>query len=170
MVTGTIKSVLSIQALALWPGCWKSVSNDADSSGNKNWEEEIAGSKSLARGDSSCTKAAASSSTSWVNLCASLCLAFLSGMFLPHWYLRKDAGVISGFGQEPLVLAGCNSNSMWKVLISSSGGAVTCRERPNTTQSLQLRALYFDFYMSLLRDSKPHRAQGDDLWIDSQWL
>lgn len=29
MLTTTIKSVLSLQALALWPCCWKSVSNDA---------------------------------------------------------------------------------------------------------------------------------------------
>lgn len=29
MLTATIKSVLSAQALALWPCCWKRVSNDA---------------------------------------------------------------------------------------------------------------------------------------------
>lgn len=32
-----------------------------------------------------------------------------------------------------LVRAGCNSNSMWKLYVSSSGSAVTCRDPPDTS-------------------------------------
>lgn len=43
MLTATIKPVLSVQALALWPCCWRSVSNDAVSSGNKTGRRKLRG-------------------------------------------------------------------------------------------------------------------------------
>lgn len=57
MLTAAIKSLLSTQALALWPCCWRSVSNDGVyTMGYKNWEEEIIGSKSLGSGAAPSTK------------------------------------------------------------------------------------------------------------------
>lgn len=47
MLTAAIKSVLSAQALALWPCCWKSVSNDASSSGNKTGRRKLPGQSHL---------------------------------------------------------------------------------------------------------------------------
>ncbi|MED6257575.1 hypothetical protein ATANTOWER_027198 [Ataeniobius toweri] len=60
------QAMLNLKALALWPCCWRSMSNDAVyTSGYKSWEEEIVGSKSLGSGAASGTK-----SRSSVELCA----------------------------------------------------------------------------------------------------
>lgn len=153
-------------------------------SGYKNWEEEIVRSKSPARGGSSRTKAAEFTSG----------LSFASPLLSNKpeaWTRDRFVHLLEQFmclKQRKVTV--CHQQWVWCLLdvtatpcgscVCSSGGAVTCRDSPKTTRSLNtidffcvLWPSYFIFFCKIMKIGmylKREGTQGDDLWIDSQWF
>ena len=139
MLTTTIKSVLSLQALALWPCCWRSVGNDAIyTSGNKTGRRKLSGQSHSKAADSRPTKAAAFKSRSWVDLDA---------FFVPSLLFLSAWRNLDAWADHESVHLRRQRWAFWCLLdvtatpcgscACSSGDAVTCREPPNTTCSLR---------------------------------
>lgn len=123
-LTATIKSVLSAQALALWPRCWRSVGNDAVSSRNKTGRRISLGQSRL------------QTKSHGVKQPPDLTSALPSALSLPCLRYRSTPAVKLNPSQS------CDGFVSWCFLVvtatpcgisaCSSGGAVTCREPPHT--------------------------------------